>query len=182
MGVLIDFDLAIDTTRESSSGATHRTGTFDFMAIDVLEGRVQHNPLHDLESFFYVLLWLCIYYGRGGQRRSPEPQHTVFADPSTGNKWEAANNAKGNYAGWPEKFKSKVLPTLANDAKCVRFVLQKWHRLLFWEDRQEDDADEEEGQEDGEQRQEQDLEERIQRKYEAVLELLGMGIERLSGE
>jgi hypothetical protein len=112
----------------------------------------------------------------------------VFADPSTGNKWEAANNAKGNHA-WPEKFKSKVLPTLANDAKCVRFVLQKWHRLLFWEDRQEDDSDSgdddsekeerQQQQEDGEQQQEQDLEERIQRKYEAVLELLDMGIERL---
>jgi hypothetical protein len=141
-GVLIDFDLAIDTTRDGSSGATHRTGTFDFMARGVLEGDVPHTPLHDLESFFYVLLWLCIYYGKGGQRRSPEPLHTVFADPSTGkNPWEAAKNAKWAFA-WRDKFNRQVLPTLAKDAKCARFVLQKWHRLLFSEDRQQDDADE----------------------------------------
>jgi hypothetical protein len=66
IGVLIDFDLAIDTTRENTSGVTHRAGTFDFMARDVLDGSAQHTPLHDLESFFYVLLWLCIYYGQGG--------------------------------------------------------------------------------------------------------------------
>jgi hypothetical protein len=177
IGVLIDFDLAIDTTRENCSGASHRTGTFDFMARGVLKGNEQHTPLHDLESFFYVLLWLCIYYGKGGQRRSPEPQHTVFANPSAGNKLEAANDAKGNYA-WPKEFQI-VLSTLAEDAQCVRFVLLNWHKLLFWEDQVY--AYEVEGQEDGEQRQKQDLEESIEKKYEAVLELLAMGIERLRG-
>jgi hypothetical protein len=193
-GVLIDFDLAIDTTRDGSSGATHRTGTFDFMARGVLEGDVPHTPLHDLESFFYVLLWLCIYYGKGGQRRSPEPQHTVFADPSTGkNPWEAAKNAKWAFA-WREKFKRQVLPTLAKDARCVRFLLKKWHRLLFTEDGEDDsddddDDEEEDGQEDGkdeqgvgEHQQGQDLEEMIRRKYAAVLELLNMGIKRLGGK
>jgi hypothetical protein len=126
----------------------------------------------------------------------------VFVDPSSvRNPWDLARDAKGNYA-WPEQFKRAVLPTLAKDAKCVRFVLLKWHRLLFWEDMQEDysdsgdddsdsgdddsdsgddDSEKEDRQEDGEQRRKQDLKERIQRKYEAVLELLDMGIERLRG-
>lgn len=57
-GFLIDFDLAIRTDREGNSGAMHRTGTFDFMALDVLRPPTgfKHSPLHDLESFFYVLL------------------------------------------------------------------------------------------------------------------------------
>ena len=56
-GMLIDLDLAKE--RESGpSGARHQTGTMQFMAIEVLRGR-DHTYRHDLESFFYVLLWMC---------------------------------------------------------------------------------------------------------------------------
>ena len=34
------------------------TGTMEFMAIEVLQ-RAAHTYRHDLESFFYVLLWIC---------------------------------------------------------------------------------------------------------------------------
>jgi serine/threonine protein kinase len=55
-GMLIDLDLAIvDGER---TGGRHMTGTMDFMAIDVLRG-VEHTYRYDLESFFYVLLWIC---------------------------------------------------------------------------------------------------------------------------
>jgi serine/threonine protein kinase len=55
-GMLIDLDLAIvDGER---TGGRHMTGTMEFMAIDVLRG-VEHTYRHDLESFFYVLLWMC---------------------------------------------------------------------------------------------------------------------------
>ncbi|KAL9100405.1 MAG: hypothetical protein Q9163_004215 [Psora crenata] len=62
-GILIDLDLAIvnrDRTR-----AQHQTGTIEFMAIDVLRG-VAHTYRHNLESFFYVLLW--IYARRSWER------------------------------------------------------------------------------------------------------------------
>lgn len=74
-GFLIDFDLAIRTGREGKNGAMHRTGTFDFMALDVLRppAGYQHSPLHDLESFFYVLLWITIKYEEGGKPRNPDP-------------------------------------------------------------------------------------------------------------
>ncbi|KAM3556916.1 hypothetical protein ARSEF4850_005304 [Beauveria asiatica] len=56
-GMLIDLDLAKE--RDSGpSGARHRTGTMQFMAIEVLRG-VNHTYRHDLESFFYVLIWMC---------------------------------------------------------------------------------------------------------------------------
>ncbi|OAA62914.1 serine/threonine-protein kinase Sgk2 [Cordyceps fumosorosea ARSEF 2679] len=56
-GMLIDLDLA--KKRDSGpSGARHRTGTMQFMAIEVLRG-LDHTYRHDLESFFYVLLWMC---------------------------------------------------------------------------------------------------------------------------
>ncbi|RYO76829.1 hypothetical protein DL766_010231 [Monosporascus sp. MC13-8B] len=57
---LIDLDLAIKEQRESASGAKGKTGTRAFMAIGALLGE-QHSFMHDLESFFWVLFWICIH-------------------------------------------------------------------------------------------------------------------------
>ncbi|KAH7115371.1 hypothetical protein B0J13DRAFT_209325 [Dactylonectria estremocensis] len=61
---LIDLDLSIKEQRDGSSGAKGKTGTRAFMAIGVLLGE-QHSFMHDLESFFWVLFWICIHYTRG---------------------------------------------------------------------------------------------------------------------
>ncbi|KAH9905220.1 hypothetical protein F4778DRAFT_769906 [Xylariomycetidae sp. FL2044] len=58
---LIDLDLAIRKDREGVSGAKGNTGTRAFMAIGTLLGE-QHSFMHDLESFFWVLFWICIHY------------------------------------------------------------------------------------------------------------------------
>lgn len=57
-GMIIDLDLAIELDGRPS-GAKHRTGTMQFMAIEILEGE-PHTYRHDLESFFYVMLWVMI--------------------------------------------------------------------------------------------------------------------------
>jgi hypothetical protein len=51
-------DLDLSTVGDERTGARQQTGTMEFMAIDVLRG-VEHTYRHDLESFFYVLLWIC---------------------------------------------------------------------------------------------------------------------------
>ncbi|KAH8743883.1 serine/threonine-protein kinase Sgk2 [Diaporthe sp. PMI_573] len=56
-GMLIDLDLA-KVKDSSPSGARHQTGTMQFMAVEVLR-TTDHTYRHDLESFFYVLLWMC---------------------------------------------------------------------------------------------------------------------------
>ncbi|KAI0855673.1 serine/threonine-protein kinase Sgk2 [Xylaria cubensis] len=53
-GMLIDLDLAKQYTVRSEE----QTGTKQFMAVGVLR-KYPHNYRHDLESFFYVLLWMC---------------------------------------------------------------------------------------------------------------------------
>jgi Fungal protein kinase len=58
---LIDLDLAIKEDRDKSSGAPSKTGTRAFMAIGALYGE-KHTFTHDLESFFWVLFWICIHY------------------------------------------------------------------------------------------------------------------------
>ncbi|KAI9766861.1 MAG: hypothetical protein M1839_004748 [Geoglossum umbratile] len=60
---LIDLDLAIQEDRDKSSGAPKKTGTRAFMAIGALYGE-NHSFMHDLESFFWVLFWICIHYNR----------------------------------------------------------------------------------------------------------------------
>lgn len=65
---LIDLDLAIQERRHGASGAKGKTGTRVFMAIGVLLGE-QHSFMHDLESFFWVLYWICIHYEGPNQGR-----------------------------------------------------------------------------------------------------------------
>ncbi|WVO12825.1 hypothetical protein L204_100433 [Cryptococcus depauperatus] len=63
---LIDLDLAIRVPRIGASGVKGMTGTRAFMAIGVLEGD-EHSFMHDLESFFWVLFWICIHYDGPGK-------------------------------------------------------------------------------------------------------------------
>ena len=70
---LIDLDLAIKEQRDESSGARGKTGTRAFMAIGVLLGE-KHSFMHDLESFFWVLFWICIHYSVLNEKARVVPQ------------------------------------------------------------------------------------------------------------
>lgn len=66
-GFLIDLDHAIRVPRLSISEQTEgkkkhtRTGTKLFMSATILlDEQVEHRVYHDLESFFWVLFWLCL--------------------------------------------------------------------------------------------------------------------------
>ncbi|GAB0135297.1 hypothetical protein EsDP_00003640 [Epichloe bromicola] len=73
-GMLIDLDLAKEVDG-GPSGARHQTGTMQFMAVEVLH-KIDHTYRHDLESFFYVLLWMCARQawsnGFGGEEERPK--------------------------------------------------------------------------------------------------------------
>ncbi|KUI65205.1 hypothetical protein VM1G_00594 [Cytospora mali] len=62
---LIDLDLAVDPWRTDSSGSEGITGTQAFMSIGALRGK-QHTFRDDLESFLWVLFWICIHYNNTG--------------------------------------------------------------------------------------------------------------------
>ncbi|WVO18507.1 hypothetical protein L204_106226 [Cryptococcus depauperatus] len=68
---LIDLDHAIRVPRIGASGAKGKIGTRAFMAIGVLLGD-EHSFMHDLESFFWVLFWICIHYDGPGKHISSE--------------------------------------------------------------------------------------------------------------
>ncbi|KAF8699751.1 hypothetical protein RHS03_06943, partial [Rhizoctonia solani] len=57
---LIDVDLGKSVEKLASPSPNHRTGTLPFMATDLLvECPPPHLYRHDLESFYYVLIWIC---------------------------------------------------------------------------------------------------------------------------
>jgi hypothetical protein len=78
---LIDLDLAVKEQREKSSGARGKTGTRAFMAIGaLLDDEEPHSFMHDLESFFWVLFWICIHYNGSQERVVPRFDKWNFAD------------------------------------------------------------------------------------------------------
>ena len=84
-GFLIDFDLAIRISDDHASGAPSKTGTKVFMAIGALFGE-PHSFMHDLESFFWVLFWVCMHYegrnenGESKRRIVPKYEKWNYAD------------------------------------------------------------------------------------------------------
>ena len=59
-GFLIDLDLAIDVEATEPSGVIDRTGTWEFMSIEAIDGKPDfiHTYYHDLQSFLYVFIWI----------------------------------------------------------------------------------------------------------------------------
>jgi len=118
-----------------------------FMAIEVLQGKC-HTYRHDLESMFYVFLWMCIRCGhegaddkekRGGKTAQPdEPKATkkvrptkssILRDWYTGDYKQIANTKRGHMVGFEDitaefapEFTS--LKELAEDLRDVLFPIR----------------------------------------------------------
>ena len=77
-GLLIDWDIScfLDEADGSTSSIPHlRTGTTPFMAIDLQRQTVgntaaaYHRYCHDLESFFWLLVWAVVHFDLTNKRR-----------------------------------------------------------------------------------------------------------------
>ncbi|KAI9799669.1 MAG: hypothetical protein M1825_004404 [Sarcosagium campestre] len=123
-GRLIDLDLAKELD-SMPSGARYRTGTMQFMAIEVLEGK-GHTYRHDLESFFYVFLWMCIRYGYEGVARQKlekllRPKTNLLRGWYTGMYTEVANTKLGHMGkNRFEKVIAKFAPKFENLKQLAR--------------------------------------------------------------
>ncbi|KAI1127396.1 serine/threonine-protein kinase Sgk2 [Nemania abortiva] len=127
-GMLIDLDLA-EEEGEGASDARHMAGTLEFMAIEVLLG-ASHTYRHDLESFFYVLIWLCARRGWDNP-----PHKSMLARWSRGSYVEIAQGKRGDMdAGglevilreFPPKF--EFIKPLCRE---LRDILFPYRRCLF---------------------------------------------------
>ena len=64
------------------------------MAINVLLGR-DHEPKHDLESFFYVLTWICTFFN--GPNNSPRKQYATTGIEWTGMGVQVSGSSDTRY-------------------------------------------------------------------------------------
>ncbi|KAJ5106866.1 hypothetical protein N7456_003541 [Penicillium angulare] len=90
LSFLINLDLAIREERNGVTGANRKTSMRAFMAIGLLLGE-KHSFMHDLELFFWVIFWICIYYkGPNKERTIPRFDKWNFVDTE-----ELADSKKG---------------------------------------------------------------------------------------
>ena len=98
-GVLIDLDFAVRVAQHGNpiDGETFsRAGTLIFRAFDLL---TPDNPLkayyrHDLESFFYTLLWIQLHYVDGKKHVHPEASSFDFNFDVT---WKSTRSRKRGF-------------------------------------------------------------------------------------
>ena len=123
-GLLIDLDLAVRLDRQEASGAPSKTGTKVFMAIGALLGE-PHSFMHDLESFFWVLFWVCLHWDGPGKKRRivKEFEDWNYLPTEKLASEKAGRISKRLYELVEEKFTSYCKPLIP----CVRGL----HDVIF---------------------------------------------------
>ncbi|TWU72701.1 hypothetical protein ED733_004021 [Metarhizium rileyi] len=126
-GMLIDLDLAKEDGKEPSR-AHRRTGTLEFMAIEVLFG-IAHTYRHDVEAFFYVLLWLCARRGWAMSTKSEQrPEKSMLTRWYSGTYEEIGQNKRGDM----DKFGlNMILNEFPSAFDIVRPLCRKIRDILF---------------------------------------------------
>lgn len=120
-GFLIDLDHAVG---EGSSDILRRTGTMEFMAIEILRGSVSHTWRHDLESFFYVLIWILIKFQADGTKRTDNPEVT--------HKWSFQSAADAKYTQMSDDREfQKVLENFSTGFSFLKEMVRKMRDILF---------------------------------------------------
>ncbi|KAI2639447.1 kinase-like domain-containing protein [Xylaria nigripes] len=126
-GRLIDLDLAKEVG-SGRCGALCRTGTMEFMAIEVLLDK-DHTYRHDLESFFYVLLWQCILRGwRFENEKKPAERYALLKTWYTGTFLDIALYKQGAMS--PNGFQA-ILGDFPTQLACVKPLCEQFHSILF---------------------------------------------------
>lgn len=101
----------------------------EFLAIGALCGKA-HTYRHDLESFFYVFLWVCIYYSPNGAVEEPSRILEMWG----GSSYTDAATAKVGHMD-PGRFET-VVAEFSESAVEMKDLVWKLRDVLFpWRDR-----------------------------------------------
>ncbi|KAJ8125391.1 hypothetical protein O1611_g8249 [Lasiodiplodia mahajangana] len=128
-GVLIDFDQALELKHVRANEPL--VGSDGFMAIGILSGQ-KHTYRHDLESLFYVFLWLTI----GNDHEHDDADDILNGIPKTSRLWTLCSldfRAVGQEKAAdmsPEGF-SRMLGEFSADFAPLRGLAEELHALMF---------------------------------------------------
>jgi Fungal protein kinase len=102
------------------------------MSINVLMGRnYRHAPWDDLESFFYVLIFLCLEHSAPGRERKWDIYSTELRYWIEGNNLWFVGSVKGNGVQNPEIFHQLVLQNLPKYFEDVGPCLETLRAAFF---------------------------------------------------
>ncbi|KAI0483668.1 kinase-like domain-containing protein [Xylaria cf. heliscus] len=128
-GVLIDFDQALEL--KHARAIEPLVGSDGFMAIGILSGQ-KHTYRHDLESLFYVFLWLAI----GNDHEHDDANDILNGIPKTSRLWtwcsldfRTVGREKATDMS-PEGF-SRILGEFSADFAPLRGLAEELHALMF---------------------------------------------------
>ncbi len=132
-GLLIDPDRAIETT-ETSNGLLTLTGTRESMAYGLLNARLPpvHTYRHDIESLFYVLLWVYgvrSWKNKNLKTQTPRPNLSDFSGWNRGDVRDCAAS-KHNTMTAPENF-DRLLGDFPPNLECIKPFLRRIREHLF---------------------------------------------------
>ncbi|KAI1932670.1 hypothetical protein LOZ65_000659 [Ophidiomyces ophidiicola] len=126
-GMLIDMDLSLDLSN-SRTLAPSRTGTVEFMAFGVLLNS-WHTYRHDLESFFYVLIWQCGHRGwKFVNRPKDRPTDSLLSGWETGS---FRKNAMSKIGIMDRIIFESVLEEFPLEFDCVKPLCRMLRGILF---------------------------------------------------
>ena len=106
------------------------------MAIEVLQGVPIHTYRHDLESFFYVLIWICVLYKPSGAAHYIEDidksGKTRRRRPLALDGWSSTYAAEVKYAKMYSKnqFES-ILNEFADGYSDLKDMVREIREVLF---------------------------------------------------
>ncbi|KAI5895549.1 uncharacterized protein SCHCODRAFT_02677141 [Schizophyllum commune H4-8] len=135
---LNDWDLTIDSdarTPQTRTGLV-KTGTGPYTATDLLtpaamRGEVQHLYRHDLEAFFYILIWVICCYDEG-RRLDPLPK--VFTTWTHGTRTACAHGITSACADSKNTFLAKgwlELTPIASWGKLAYYIADELRPYFY---------------------------------------------------
>ncbi|KAG5640301.1 hypothetical protein DXG03_009326 [Asterophora parasitica] len=132
-GILNDWDMAAwvnDNDNISLSTAQHCTSTLPFMAMELMVPNLPtHLYRHDLESFFYILVWTALHYDFENKARAPKVHPAVH-------KWnssdiQSAHNNKEGLLGHMKANIEAIITQIPSHGKVLIPWIQAIRNLFF---------------------------------------------------
>ncbi|TWU77336.1 hypothetical protein ED733_005372 [Metarhizium rileyi] len=123
-GMLIDLDMAREEGT-GTSGARHRTGTMVNLGLS-------HTYRHDLETFFYDLIWLCARRGwRLPGNPKNRPKKSMLLGWYTADYKDIANTKLGHMSKAEDKGFGLILQEFPPEFDCVKQLCSELRGTLF---------------------------------------------------
>ncbi|TFY66120.1 hypothetical protein EVG20_g4966 [Dentipellis fragilis] len=129
-GTLNDWDLSEEVSSDPGDHDAipgHRMGTVAFMAMELLADNPPiHVYRHDLESFFWILVWAALHFNLNGDQRPVNPLVYSWTEGS----WDTMASAKREVLG------PKFLDYISAITPAFRLLINEWIwplRKLFFD-------------------------------------------------